>query len=59
MVHHTVLPDLAELRQHSMVHQARYYDARRVIVPGLVYQTAMPELGQAQATQYDTLGPKL
>ena len=30
----------AKLRQHSIIHQARNYDASYVIVSGLVYQTA-------------------
>ena len=30
-----------------------------VVVSGLVYRSVLPELAQAQATRYDTPGPKL
>ena len=42
-----------------MIHQTRNYDASCVIVSGFVKRIALHEHGEGQATQYDTLFPKL
>ena len=47
------------LRQHTMIHHARNYAAFCVLVSGLVSHMVLPELGQAQAAQYETTGPNL
>ena len=50
---------LSDLRQRSMIHHARNYDAYCVLVAGLVFRTVLPELGRAQATPHDSPGRKL
>ena len=49
----------AKPRQRSMIRHAQNYDASCVIVSGLVYHTVLPELEQAQTTQYVTPSPQL
>ena len=45
---------LPKLRQHSLIHQARNYDAYCAIVSGLVCHMVLLEFAQAQAAQYGT-----
>ena len=51
---------LPKLRQHSVIHQAPNNDASCVLTfEGWVGHTLLPEFAQAQATPWDTPGPKL